>query len=176
MTCQEVVSKPPRTRKPLLAALAIAGVLTTLAACTDRAADESARRQVDGAVDQAGKAAAAAGHKAAELAETARDKTVEFAKSPEVKRQVGEAREALKELGGDAAATSDDAALDAAVSAALARDPDLSVSRIDVQTRHGAVRLSGPAPSEDAKARAGELARSVKGVTSVDNALEVRPL
>lgn len=156
-----------------IAALAASCVLGT-AACTDHAADETTKRQVDAAVDQTGKAAAAAANKAAELAETARDKTRAFVTSPEVKQDAIAAKEAIKNLGADAVATTDDAGVTLAVSAALARDPDLTVSRIDIQTRNGAVRLSGPAPSEEAKARAGDIAKSVKGVVSVDNALEVR--
>ncbi|SDZ95901.1 BON domain-containing protein [Variovorax sp. YR216] len=159
---------------PLLRIAAITACILGAVACTDRAANESAKRQVDAAVDQTGKAAAAAANKAAEMAETARDKTKAFVTSPEVKQDAIAAREAIKDLGAATIATTDDAGVTLAVSAALARDPDLSVSRIDVETRNGAVRLSGPAPSEEAKARAGDIAKSVKGVVSVDNALEVR--
>ncbi|MEJ8813326.1 BON domain-containing protein [Variovorax ureilyticus] len=159
---------------PLLRITVLTACLLGAAACTERTADESTKRQVDAAVDQTGKAAAAAANKAAEMAETARDKTKAFVTSPEVKQDAIAAKEAIKGLGAATIATTDDASVTLAVSAALARDPDLSVSRIDVETRNGAVRLSGPAPSEEAKARAGEITRSVKGVVSVDNALEVK--
>jgi len=158
---------------PLWRLAAIAACALGVGACTDRASDEATRRQVDAAVDQTGKAAAAAANKAAELAETARDKTRAFVTSPEVRQDVIAAKEAIKDLGGAAVVATDDASVSLAVSAALARDPDLTVSRIDVQTRNGVVRLTGPAPSEEAKARAGEIAKTVKGVASVDNALEV---
>jgi hyperosmotically inducible protein len=68
----------------------------------------------------------------------------------------------------------DDAAITAAVSARLAGDPDLSALRIDVDTRDGKVTLSGPAPTEAARARAAELATSVKGVLGIDNKLVVK--
>jgi len=170
MFSKDCIRTLPLLRTALFAAACVLGA----AACTDRAADESTKRQVDAAVDQAGKAANKALDKATELAETARDKTKAFVTSPEVKNDAIAAKEAIKDLGAGAVATTDDAGVTLAVSAALARDPDLTVSRIDVQTRNGAVRLTGPAPSEEAKARAGEIAKSVKGVVSVDNALEVR--
>lgn len=164
-----------RIRMPtLLRMAAITACVLGAAACTDRTTDEATKRQVDAAVDQVGKTAAAAGNKAAEMAETARDKTKAFVNSPEVKQDAIAAKDAIKNLGAATIATTDDAGVTLAVSAALARDPDLSVSRIDVETRNGAVRLTGPAPSEEAKARAGDIAKSVKGVVSVDNALEVR--
>ena len=164
MLSKDCIRTPPLLRIAVIAASCILGA----AACTDRA-DESTKRQIDSAVDQTGKAAAAIANKAEEMADTARDKTKAFVTSPEVKRDAIAAKEAIKDLG----ATTDDAGVTLAVSAALARDPDLTVSRIDVETRNGAVRLSGPAPSEEAKTRAGDIAKSVKGVVSVDNGLEV---
>jgi osmotically-inducible protein OsmY len=68
----------------------------------------------------------------------------------------------------------DDASITAAVSTGLAKDPDLSAIKIDVDTKGGQVTLSGPAPNAAAKARAEEIAKSVKGVSAVDNKLEVK--
>ena len=62
----------------------------------------------------------------------------------------------------------------AAVSTGLAKDPDLSAIKIDVDTKGGQVTLSGPAPNAAAKARAEEIAKSVKGVSAVDNRLELK--
>jgi len=47
--------------------------------------------------------------------------------------------------------------------------------RIDVETKGGTVRLAGPAPNAAAKARAGEIAKAVNGVATVDNQLVVSP-
>ena len=80
----------------------------------------------------------------------------------------------IKGAGAAIYATVDDAGITAAVSAGLARDPDLSAININVTTLGGAVRLKGPAPSNQAKARAGDIAKAVQGVISVDNELEVR--
>ena len=67
----------------------------------------------------------------------------------------------------------DDASITAAASTGLAKDPELSAIKIDVDTKGGQVTLNGPAPSEVAKARAEQIAKSVKGVNAVDNNLEV---
>lgn len=70
----------------------------------------------------------------------------------------------------------DDAAITAAVSTGLAKDPGLSAIKIDVDTQGGQVTLRGPAPDAAAKARAEEIAKSVKGVNGVDNKLEVKAM
>lgn len=43
-------------------------------------------------------------------------------------------------------------------------------------TISAAVKLQGPPPSAAAKIRAGEIAKAVKGVQRVDNALEAKPM
>jgi hypothetical protein len=65
----------------------------------------------------------------------------------------------------------DDTGISAKVKAALAVDPALSASRIDVQTVNGVVRLAGPAPDAAAKERATVLAAAPQGVRAVDNRL-----
>ena len=66
-----------------------------------------------------------------------------------------------------------DAAITAQVSASLAKDPDLSALKIDVDTVDGKVTLNGPAPTTVARDRAETLAKAVAGVTSVNNQLVV---
>ena len=68
----------------------------------------------------------------------------------------------------------DDAAITASVNASLAKDPDLSAMKINVDTRSGVVTLNGPAPTAAAKDRATSLAQAVDGVAGVNNNLEVR--
>ena len=67
-----------------------------------------------------------------------------------------------------------DAGITAGVNAELAKDSTLSALRIDVDTANGHVSLRGSAPSSLARDRATKLAKSIKGVTSVDNQLDVR--
>jgi len=64
-----------------------------------------------------------------------------------------------------------DAGITTKVKAALAVDPALSASRIEVHTDNGIVRLDGPAPDAAAKARATVLAGAPQGVRGVDNRL-----
>ena len=112
----------------------------------------------------------------------ARAKTEAAMQKAEVQVEKGAERAevAAKDLGDSAkqAANSamekvDDASITAQVSAGLAKDPDLSAIKINVDTLGGAVTLNGPAPSLAAKDRAQTIAKSVKGVTSVTNLLVV---
>ena len=69
----------------------------------------------------------------------------------------------------------DDAAITTAVKAKMAEDKGVSAAAISVETLNGTVQLSGFAKSQAEKNRAGEVARSVKGVTEVRNSLIVKP-
>jgi len=84
-----------------------------------------------------------------------------------------DASRAVKNKTADVAQSVNDATITAAVNADLAKDPDLSALRINVDTHDGRVALYGSAPSEDAKMRAEKLAMGEKGVVSVDNKLAV---
>jgi hypothetical protein len=167
-------NRTPGSRRLWPALIAIVWALA-LASCTDRASQGSASGQLDAAVGKTEQATVAAARKAAELAEVARDKTKAYITSPEVKQDAAAFKDALKNVGAAATSTTDDAAITFSVSAALAKDAELGGARIDVQTKDGTVRLAGPAPSAAAKARAGEIARAVKGVAGVDNELVVSP-
>lgn len=87
---------------------------------------------------------------------------------------MGRAADQTKAMGAAAADKVDDATITTKVNAALAADKDLSAIKIDVDTQNGVVTLSGPAPTATAKQRASELARTVKGVSSVNNQLTVK--
>ncbi len=70
----------------------------------------------------------------------------------------------------------DGTTITATVKAKLADDRDTSALNIKVKTIDaGVVQLSGFAKSSREKARAGEIARSVKGVKRVHNDLIVKP-
>lgn len=70
----------------------------------------------------------------------------------------------------------DGASVTAEVKAQLANDPTTSAIAINVKTMdRGVVQLSGFAKTEREKTRAGEIARSVQGVSKVHNDLVVRP-
>jgi osmotically-inducible protein OsmY len=68
----------------------------------------------------------------------------------------------------------DDAVITAKVKASIFNEPNLKASEINVETYKGDVQLSGfVAQPEDAQ-RAADVARGVKGVTSVKNDIRVK--
>ena len=67
-----------------------------------------------------------------------------------------------------------DGAITTSINADLLKDPQLSVVKIDVDTKQGVVALNGLAPTEDARLRGGKIAAAVKGVVRVDNHLVVK--
>jgi hyperosmotically inducible protein len=64
-----------------------------------------------------------------------------------------------------------DAAMTARIKADILSDPLLKVSQIEVTTTNGVVKLSGRVDSQQSIDRATEIARSLKDVKSVNNAL-----
>jgi osmotically-inducible protein OsmY len=68
----------------------------------------------------------------------------------------------------------DDSAITTKVKAAIFNDPALKVFQINVETFKGEVQLSGFVDSAQSVEKAGEVARSVGGVTSVKNNLIVK--
>ena len=68
----------------------------------------------------------------------------------------------------------DDSVLTSKVKVALIDDPITKAHQINVETQKGVVQLTGFVDSTAAKTRAGELARSVDGVATVRNDLEIR--
>jgi hyperosmotically inducible protein len=68
----------------------------------------------------------------------------------------------------------DDTAITTQVKTQLLADPDVSGQKVSVDTVDGVVQLSGFVASAAAATRAVEIARSVSGVTSVQNNITVR--
>jgi hyperosmotically inducible protein len=68
----------------------------------------------------------------------------------------------------------DDGALTAAVKGKLIADQTMQSYKVNVETQKGVVQLTGFVDSNDAKSRAGDIARSVDGVKDVRNDLEIR--
>lgn len=91
----------------------------------------------------------------------------------ETKQESREAGAYMEEKTDQAIQTVDDAAITTALKAKLVADDELKALDINVDTVGGVVMLSGAAPSEAAKARATEIARTVDGVSDVRNDLTV---
>lgn len=66
-----------------------------------------------------------------------------------------------------------DATITSKVKAELAKEKDVSATRIHVDTDNGVVKLSGTARSQQEADRAASIAKTTKGVVSVDNNIQV---
>lgn len=70
--------------------------------------------------------------------------------------------------------TVDDSAVTAKVKTAFAQDPGVKAMDVKVVTHRGAVQLSGWVNTAEEKARAEQVAKSVAGVSTVENKIEVK--
>lgn len=68
----------------------------------------------------------------------------------------------------------DDAAITAKVKAAFVKDEIVKAMQVDVTTFKGNVQLSGFVDTAEQKARAGQIAASINGVTNVTNNITVK--
>ena len=93
-----------------------------------------------------------------------------------VKQAAKEAEASGSQAAGKLGEKIDDIAITTLVSTGLAKDPELSAIKINVDTKGGVVTLNGPAPTAAAKEKATEIARQVKGVVSVNNHLVVKAI
>lgn len=69
----------------------------------------------------------------------------------------------------------DDTAITTAIKAKYARDQNVSMSALSVETMNGTVQLSGFAKSSVEKALAESIARNTKNVRAVKNDIVIRP-
>ncbi|HKT96003.1 MAG TPA: BON domain-containing protein [Paraburkholderia sp.] len=67
-------------------------------------------------------------------------------------------------------------ALSRKVRSALAKDKNISVANITVRAKDGAIVLQGTVPEQGQVDHATDVAKGVAGVTSVKNALTIRPV
>ncbi len=140
-------------------------LLLALGACGKKDDSKTAGQQLDSAIAKTGDAAAEAKAKTESSMANAGTAIKDAAQTAETTsaNAVGKASEKL-----------DDAAITMAVASGFAKDPDLSVLKINVDTKNGVVVLNGSAPSDSARERAATIAKAVKGVSSVDNKLVVK--
>lgn len=158
------LSARQRFNTPLVVLGSLALVLA-LSACGKKDDDKTAGQQLDSAIS-----------KTQQAAEEAKAKTESSMASAgtAMKDAAQNAESSAKELASKAPETLDDVAITAAVSAGLAKDPDLSAIKINVDTKNGAVTLNGSASTEAAREKASSIAKAVKGVNSVENKLVLK--
>ncbi|MGN8002182.1 BON domain-containing protein [Acidovorax sp. 22279] len=143
--------------------LAVSALALGLAAC-NKTEEPTVGQRLDSAVEKTEQAAADARVKAEGAMQNAETKMEQGAANAEA---------TAKQAANSAKGVIDDATITAQVSAGLAKDPDLSAVKINVDTVNGKVTLNGPAPSTVARERAETIAKGVSGVTSVNNQLVV---
>ncbi len=141
------------------------GALTVLSACGKTDDGRTVGQKLDSAVSSTEQAAKDAKNSAENSLNKVGNATKDAVQMTEVNSS---------NTGRVIGASVDDVAITASVSASLVKDADLSAIKIDVDTKNGVVLLTGPAPSAAARDRASSIAKSVKGVTSVENKLVVK--
>lgn len=157
-------SRAGHTLRPA-AVLAALSMALALAACNKQDDGKTAGQQLDSAIAKTEDAAARAKAKAeSEMASA----------GAAVKNATQGAESSGKDMAAKAGEKIDDLTITTTVTAGFAKDPDLSVLKINVDTRNGAVTLNGSAPTEAAREKAATLAKAVKGVNSVDNKLVIK--
>jgi hyperosmotically inducible protein len=140
-----------------LAALALSACDRTTAQNADREGAEIGRKAND-ALAQAEQKLKDAGHVASQKLSAAGQKTDQAISNAGAN-------------GGNARGTLGDTAITASIKTDFLKDPDLSVLKIDVDTKDGVVTLQGLAADEAARTRAEHIAQGVKGVREVRNYL-----
>lgn len=114
---------------------------------------------------------------AASLQVYAQDASAPAAAAPAASGPTTAARQQLQESRSQyRAARAANRALSRKVRAALARDKGIAVANITVRAKDGAVILQGSVPAQPQIDRATDVAKGVAGVTSVKNALTIRPV
>jgi hyperosmotically inducible protein len=145
--------------------VSVAAVLFALTACGKKEEGKTVGQSVDAGIAKTEQLAKQAEEKAAASLASAGDA---------VKQATKEAEASGSQAAGKLGEKIDDIAITALVSTGLAKDPELSAIKINVDTKAGVVTLNGPAPSASAKDKATDIARQVKGVVSVNNQLVVK--
>jgi hyperosmotically inducible periplasmic protein len=137
------------------------GFVLTLAAAFGLAAcdrtDRTVGEKIDSALERTQQKLAAAGDKIAQQTD----------------RAVGAVKDKTPaaDTGTGATRTMSDGAITASIKTDFLKDPDLSVLKIDVDTRNGVVTLNGLAENDEARGRAEKIAQGIKGVKEVRNYL-----
>jgi hyperosmotically inducible protein len=187
----------------LFATLGMTACDRTKSANNEPQPPQTVGQKLDAAIDRTQQKIAEAGDKASQQLTQAGDKTMEklsqagqkteaalASAGDKIAEKTNEAVSAVKSTTGTTEVTADttgtaatqppptsrvnDAAITASIKTDFLKDPDLSVLKIDVDTRAGVVTLNGLAGDEPARLRAEKMAGAVKGVREVRNFLVVK--
>jgi hyperosmotically inducible protein len=174
-------------RTNTLRTAALAGLAAMALAACDRTATDgrTVGQRLDSAVEKTQQKLAEAGEKTKETIKEAAPKVeqkldaagqrIAEATDKVVDQTRQGAREAKADVSsGDTGRMVSDTAITASIKTDFLKDPDLSVLKIDVDTKGGVVTLNGLAENEAAKQRAEKMASAVKGVKEVRNYLTIK--
>ena len=173
--------------KTLRATVLAAAVALALAGCHRDAGEATVGQKLDNAIDRTQQKLAETGEKTSQKLSEVGDKTQAAVSTAaeKVVQETGKAVTAVQDATVPAGATATTAAADAgkalsdtAITASIKtdflKDPDLSVLKIDVDTKGGVVTLNGLTGDDAARSRAEKMASAVKGVREVRNFLVVK--
>ena len=176
----------------LRAAVLAAIAALALAGCHRESGDHTVGQKIDNALDRTQQKLAEAGQKTEQKLAEAGEKTQQALSQAgeKISEHTGKAVVAVQEAtttkpAGDGTTTVtttttepgkalSDTAITASIKTDFLKDPDLSVLKIDVDTKGGVVTLNGLAADEPARQRAEKMASAVKGVKEVRNFLVVK--
>ncbi len=169
----------------LRVALAAALASLALAGCQRDPGERTVGQKLDSAIDRTQEKLASAGQTTSQAVSEAGEKTSQKLAEVGDKTQAAmnsAADKVVEKTGQAMAAVSDasvspavnDTAITASIKTDFLKDPDLSVLKIDVDTKGGVVTLNGLAGNEAARMRAEKMAGSIKGVKEVRNFLVVK--
>ncbi|MCH2242547.1 MAG: BON domain-containing protein [Aquabacterium sp.] len=171
--------KTPWSKKTGVAV--IAGVLAAaaLVGCErrDEQVSQTPGQKLDEAIAdsrEAGREASARMEERVDQAQASAEQNAQEAKVA-IAERTDQAKAAVERGTEKTAQAFDDAKLTAEVKSALIKDETVQATAINVDTKNGAVTLTGTVPSQTARERAVSLARKVDGVASVRNDLTVTP-
>ncbi|MDB5885241.1 MAG: transport-associated protein [Polaromonas sp.] len=147
-----------------------------LGACHKADDRPTAGQQLDAAIHKTERLAEEAKAKAEDSGAGLKAKTEEtFANAGIALKNATESAESSAKVATDKAIDKmDDMAITTAISAALAKDPEIKLLKINVDTKSGAVVLNGSVPDASVRDRAGAMAKTFNGVQSVDNRLVIK--
>jgi osmotically-inducible protein OsmY len=171
--------------KILRAAVLAALASLALGGCNREPGDSTVGQKLDNAIDRTQQKLASAGQTTSQAVAEAGEKTSQKLSevgdktqaavanaADKVAEKTGQAVTAVQEASVSPAVA--DTAITASIKTDFLKDPDLSVLKIDVDTKSGVVTLNGLAGDEAARVRAEKMAGAVKGVREVRNFLVVK--
>lgn len=158
-----------------LACASSLALLLVLGACSKQD-EKTAGQRLDSAIEKTNEATAQAKARFEESAPQVKAKTEEALASAGValKSATQTAESAVRAAVSKTGDRMDDLAINKAIKSGIENDPSLKNQAIKVETKEGAVTLSGVVSSEVIRNKAGAMAKAVQGVQSVDNQLVLK--